>query len=89
MLWIKCWAIGLAISGVVAITTIVPTRLRALSVYLVAPLFPGFLLSEAIPIHGPPVGYRFLIMWYIAPVLSGSLVYGLLVYLILRLRKMN
>jgi len=74
----------------VAITTLIPTPLTALSVYFVAPLFPGFLLSAALgPKNGPPIGWTWVMMASIAPVLSGSIIYGLIVYLLLRLIKNN
>ena len=87
MRWIECWVIGVAISVVVVIATVIATPLRAVSVYFVAPLFPGFLLSKAIRLNGPPLGWTFVIIWSIASVLSGRIVYGSLLYLMLRLRN--
>ncbi len=88
MLWIKCWAIGFVISTVIVIAIWTHTPLGIVSNYLVAPLFPGFLVSQAFPhTNGPPLGMRWLLIASVAPVLFGSLIYGLIVYLILRLRN--
>jgi hypothetical protein len=87
MLWVKSWVIGLVISSVIAFAIFFPTPLGVVSGYLSAPLFPGFLLSQTFSTNGPPIGMRWIILASIAPILSGSLVYGFIVYLILRLRK--
>ena len=79
----------MAISVVVfVIDTVIPPHSRTLLTYLITPLVPGFLLIHALalPMNGPPVGIIFLIIWGFLPIVSGSLVYGFLVYLILRLR---
>jgi hypothetical protein len=88
MLWFKSWAIGFVISSAVTIAALVGHKpFGILTDYLEAPLLPGILMSQAFPINGPPVGIIFLVIASIPPFLSGGLVYGFIVYLILRLRN--
>jgi hypothetical protein len=75
------------ISSAVTIAALVVHRpFGVLTDYIEAPLLPGILISQALPINGPPVGMIFLIIASIPPLLSGGLVYGFIVYLILRLQ---
>ena len=88
MLWFKSWAIGFVISSIVTSAALVVHRpFGVLTDYIEAPLLPGFLMLQAFPSNGPPVGMIFLIIVGIPPILSGGLVYGFIVYLILRLQK--
>lgn len=89
MLWFKSWAIGFVISSVVTIAVFGFHRpFGVLTDYLEVPLLLGSLLShELFRLNGPPVGIIFLVIFAIPPLISGCLVYGFIVYVILRLRN--
>ena len=84
MLWIRSWATGLVIAVVVLIMNMSSTPLKALSAYFAGPLLPGFLILETLPQQGPPIGWGWVIVAGIPPIISGSIIYGLIVYLFLR-----
>lgn len=87
MLVFKSWAIGFLVSSLVTIAVFGFHRpFGVLTEYLEVPLLPGMLISRTIPVNGPPVGMIILVIFAIPPLISGFLVYGLIVYIILRLR---
>ena len=85
VLWIRSLATGLVIAVVVLIVNMSSTPLKALSAYFAVPLLPGVLLSKILTQQGPPIGWRWLLIASIPPIISGSIIYGLIVYLFLRM----
>ncbi len=74
MLWFKSWVIGFAISGILTSAALIVNRpFGVLTDYIEAPLLPGFLILQAFPGNGPPVGMLFLIILSVPPLLSGGL----------------